>query len=64
MRSSIKGIKKGIKGAPENWKAIFKCFRYIGDIELNCEFGIYGRIGSDINKDKLGKLYSIVLIVL
>jgi stage IV sporulation protein B len=60
MRSSIKGIKKGIKGAPGELEGDFlNASDILGDIELNCEFGIYGRIGSDINKDKLGKLYSI-----
>lgn len=60
MRSNIKGIKKGVKGAPGELEGDFlNASDILGDIELNCEFGIYGRIGNDINKDKLGKLYSI-----
>lgn len=60
MKSNIKGIKKGIKGAPGELEGDFlNVSDILGDIELNCEFGIYGKVGNDINKEKLGKLYSI-----
>jgi len=60
MKSTIKGIKKGVKGVPGELEGDFlRNSDILGDIELNCEFGIYGRIGNDINIDKLGKLYSI-----
>ncbi len=60
MRSNIKGIKKGVKGAPGELEGDFlNISDIIGDIELNCEFGIYGKISDDIKKEKLGKLYGI-----
>lgn len=60
MESNIKGIKKGIKGAPGELEGDFlNSSGIVGDIELNCEFGIFGKIDSKIKKEKLGRLYSI-----
>lgn len=60
MESNIKGIKKGIKGAPGELDGDFlNSSGIVGDIELNCEFGIFGKIDSKIKKEKLGRLYSI-----
>lgn len=60
MKSNIKGIKKGAKGAPGELEGDFlNSFDIVGDIELNCEFGIFGKIDNKIKKEKLGRLYSI-----
>ncbi len=60
MESNIKGIKKGIKGAPGELEGDFlNSSDIVGDIELNCEFGIFGKIENKIKKEKLGRLYSI-----
>jgi len=45
LRSSIKSIKKGIKGVPGELEGDFLAKnQVIGDIELNTNFGIYGRL--------------------
>ena len=60
MESNIKGIKKGIKGAPGELEGDFlNNSDIVGDIKLNCEFGIFGKIDNKIKKEKLGRLYSI-----
>ncbi len=60
MESSIKGITKGVKGAPGELEGDFlNNSNIVGDIELNCEFGIYGKINSGTKQEKWGKAYSI-----
>jgi len=60
MRSSIKGIKKGVKGVPGELEGDFMDnVQVIGDIEKNCEFGVFGRISYDIRREKGAKLYPI-----
>jgi len=53
MRSSIKGIKKGVKGTPGELEGDFLSKnQVIGDIELNCDFGVYGRLSEDFHDPK------------
>ncbi|HOQ76142.1 MAG TPA: SpoIVB peptidase [Thermoclostridium sp.] len=48
LRSNIKSIKKGVKGTPGELEGDFLAKnRVIGDIELNSNFGIYGRLSND-----------------
>lgn len=48
MRSNIKSIKKGVKGTPGELEGDFlNKNQVIGDIELNCDFGVYGRLSDD-----------------
>lgn len=45
MKSNIKSIKKGVKGTPGELEGDFlNKNQVIGDIELNCDFGVYGRL--------------------
>lgn len=45
MKSNIKSIKKGIKGTPGELEGDFLSMnQVIGDIELNSNFGVYGRL--------------------
>ncbi|MGI6084898.1 MAG: SpoIVB peptidase [Acetivibrionales bacterium] len=60
MESNIKSIKKGMKGAPGELEGDFlNGTAVVGDIKLNCEFGIFGKINNGVKKDKLGKPYDI-----
>ncbi|HOK42547.1 MAG TPA: SpoIVB peptidase [Thermoclostridium caenicola] len=53
MRSNIKGVKKGIKGTPGELEGDFLSKnQVIGDIELNCDFGVYGRLADDFHDPK------------
>lgn len=56
LESNIEGIKKGLKGAPGELEGEFLSNpRVIGDIELNCDFGVFGRISNDNNKTNWGR---------
>lgn len=60
MISNIEGIKKGIKGSPGELEGEFLTKpRIIGDIELNCDFGIFGKLNIDPKKEKLGRSLQI-----
>lgn len=60
MESNIKGIKKGVKGAPGELEGdFFNGSDVVGDIKLNSEFGIFGKINKETKKNKLGRLYNI-----
>lgn len=60
LESYIEGIKRGIKGSPGELEGEFlNNPKAIGDIELNCDFGIFGIINSDINAEKWGKVMEI-----
>ena len=60
LRSNIRSVKKGIKGVPGELEGDFlDKMQIIGDIELNCDFGVYGRIVYDLNNEKNGRLMQI-----
>lgn len=60
MKSNIQGIKKGLKGSPGELEGEFLSNpQIIGDIELNCEFGIFGKMVVDPGKDKFGEMMPI-----
>lgn len=51
LESSIQGIKKGIKGSPGELEGDFLSRpRVIGDIKLNCDFGVFGNFNDTSNK--------------
>jgi stage IV sporulation protein B len=51
LKSSIRSIKKGVKGKPGELEGDFlERMQVIGDIELNCEFGVYGRIQNGLER--------------
>lgn len=60
LRSNIRGIKKGVKGVPGELEGDFmEKIQVIGDIEMNCDFGVFGRISYDLRKEKSARLYPI-----
>ncbi len=60
LKSNIEGIKKGIKGSPGELEGEFlNSPRVVGDIELNCDFGVFGKFNGDPKKDKWGKTMQI-----
>ncbi len=60
LKSKIQGIKRGIKGSPGELDGDFLSRpSVIGNIELNCDFGVFGRMNGDPRKDRWGKLVSI-----
>lgn len=60
LESTIQGIKKGLKGSPGELEGEFlNNPRVLGDIRLNCDFGIFGKIDDKkFNKD-WGRLVEI-----
>jgi len=55
LKSNIEGIKKGMKGSPGELSGEFLSNpKIIGDIELNCEFGVFGRLCVDPKSEKWG----------
>lgn len=60
LESNIDGIKKGLKGSPGELEGDFlNNPREIGDIELNCDFGIFGKANGSTKPEKFGKLMDI-----
>lgn len=60
LESNIDGIKKGLKGSPGELEGDFlNNPREIGDIELNCDFGIFGKVNGSTKPEKFGKLMDI-----
>lgn len=60
LRSDIKGIKKGVKGVPGELEGNFlENPNPIGDIELNCEFGVFGRMAGPVRAENGARLLSI-----
>lgn len=60
LESNIEGIKKGLKGSPGELEGDFlNNPKVVGDIELNCDFGIFGRINGNMKPEKWGKLLEI-----
>ena len=60
LRSNIRSIKKGIKGVPGELEGDFlDKMQIIGDIELNCDFGVYGRIVYDLKNESNGRMMQI-----
>jgi stage IV sporulation protein B len=60
MKSNIEGIKKGTKGSPGELEGEFLSNpQIIGDIEINCEFGVFGKLNIDLKKDKFGRAIPI-----
>lgn len=48
LESSIQGIKKGVKGAPGELEGDFLLNPHtIGDIKLNCDYGVFGRFSDN-----------------
>lgn len=53
--SNIQGVKKGSKGAPGELEGDFLSNpRIIGDIQLNCDFGVFGKF-EEKNLEKWGR---------
>jgi stage IV sporulation protein B len=60
LKSDIKGIKKGIKGSPGELQGDFLSKpEVIGDIKLNCDFGVFGKIKDDVRQGKWGRAAQI-----
>ena len=60
LESNINGIKKGLKGSPGELEGDFlNNPKEIGDIERNCDFGIFGKVNGSTRLEKLGKLMDI-----
>lgn len=60
MESNIQGIKKGIKGSPGELEGDFlNNPKIVGDIKLNCDFGIFGKINENTISKKWGKTFEI-----
>lgn len=60
LESTIQGIKKGMKGSPGELEGDFlNNPRVLGDIKLNCDFGIFGKIDDDKFNKKWGRLVEI-----
>ncbi len=60
MESNIQSIKRGIKGSPGELEGDFlNSPKIVGDIKLNCDFGIFGKINDNINNKKWGKILEI-----
>ncbi|NMA67359.1 MAG: SpoIVB peptidase [Clostridiaceae bacterium] len=59
LESNIQGIKKGLKGSPGELEGDFMSkSRVIGDIKLNCDFGVFGNF-NDTNTKKWGRSMQI-----
>lgn len=55
LESHIQGVKKGLKGAPGELEGEFLSKpRVIGDIKLNCDFGVFGKF-DDKSMKKWGR---------
>ena len=60
LRSNIRSIKKGVKGVPGELEGDFlDKLQVIGDIEMNCDFGVFGKIDYDLKTDNGGRIMSI-----
>lgn len=60
LESTIQGIKKGMKGSPGELEGDFlNNPRVLGDIRLNCDFGIFGKIDDKKFNKKWGRLLEI-----
>lgn len=60
LESTIQGIKRGLKGSPGELEGDFlNNPRVVGDIKLNCDFGIFGKIDDKKIDKKWGKLLEI-----
>lgn len=60
LESNIDGIKKGQKGSPGELEGDFlNNPKELGDIELNCDFGIFGKVNSTVKPEKFGRLMDI-----
>lgn len=60
LESSIEGIRKGMKGSPGELEGDFlNNPRVVGDIRLNCDFGIFGRIDDKKMNKKWGRIIEI-----
>ena len=60
LESSIEGIRKGMKGSPGELEGDFlNNPRIVGDIRLNCDFGIFGRIDDKKMNKKWGRIIEI-----
>lgn len=60
LKSNIEGIKKGLKGSPGELEGEFLSNpNVVGDIELNCDFGVFGKLNSDPKKGNWGRLMQI-----
>ncbi len=60
LKSRIQGIKRGVKGSPGELDGDFLTRpAVIGSVELNCDFGVFGRMNGDIKKERWGKLLPI-----
>lgn len=60
LKSNIEGIKKGLKGSPGELEGEFLSRpKVIGDITMNCEFGVFGKINGEVKKESYGKLMQI-----
>ncbi|MBO5328667.1 MAG: SpoIVB peptidase [Clostridia bacterium] len=51
-------VKRGVRGTPGELRGIFENNNIIGNAELNCNSGVFGKIANDINYDKLTKIKS------
>ncbi len=60
LKSNIEGIKKGLKGSPGELEGEFLSMpEVVGDIELNCDFGVFGKLNGDPKKGKWGRVMQI-----
>lgn len=60
LESTIQGIKRGMKGSPGELEGDFlNNPRVVGDIKLNCDFGIFGKIDDKKLNKKWGRLLEI-----
>lgn len=60
FESNIVAVKKGANGNPGELKGIFlEDDKPMGNINRNCDYGIYGTINNEAIKKVSGKLYSI-----
>jgi stage IV sporulation protein B len=60
LKSSIDGVKKGLRGAPGELEGEFlNNPNIVGDIELNCDFGVFGKLNGDPKKENWGRLMQI-----
>lgn len=59
LESSILGIKRGESGEPGELKGIFSEGTRLGEIQINSEIGIYGKLDSDAFGRISGRLYPV-----
>ncbi|MCX7772276.1 MAG: SpoIVB peptidase [Clostridia bacterium] len=60
MRSNIEGIKRGLKGSPGELEGEFLDNpKIVGNIEMNTDYGVFGRFDIDPIKEKWGRLVPI-----